>query len=267
MTSEAPAGPLCTRDSLVADLRASGVRAGRTLLVHASLSSLGWVAGGAVAVVEALLEVLGPDGTLVVPTMTGENSDPAHWSAPPVPRDWWAPIRQSMPAYDPRVTPSRFMGAIAEAVRTWPGTLRSAHPQTSFAALGPRAAEITEGHAIDSRLGERSPLARLEAIGAKVLLLGAPFANCSCFHLAEYRVPGPSEEVSFAAATDAGRQWITLRETRIDSDDFDALGTDFEREHPDLVRQGTVGASRTRLFPLADAVSYAEGWLRRHRTA
>ena len=77
-----PAGPLCTRDSLVTDLRAAGVAAGQTLLVHASLKSLGWVAGGTVAAVEALREVLGPDGTLVVPTMTGENSDPAHWSAP-----------------------------------------------------------------------------------------------------------------------------------------------------------------------------------------
>ncbi|MBN6040932.1 aminoglycoside N(3)-acetyltransferase [Amycolatopsis sp. 195334CR] len=260
-----PAGPLCTRDSLTADLRAAGVTAGQTLLVHTSLRSLGWVAGGAVAVVEALREVLGPDGTLVVPAMTGENSDPAHWSAPPVPPEWWEPIRRTMPAYDPAVTPSRMMGAVAEVVRTWPGARRSAHPQTSFAALGPRAAEITDDHALDCRLGEKSPLARLEAVEAQVLLLGADFANCSCFHLAEYRIPGPSEEVAFAALTPAGREWVTLTERRIDSDDFGSLGADFERDRP--VRQGTVGAARTRLFLLADGVSYAERWLREHRSA
>ncbi|AXB41808.1 aminoglycoside N(3)-acetyltransferase [Amycolatopsis albispora] len=265
MASEPPAGPLRTRDSLVPDLRAAGVGAGQTLLVHASLRSLGWVNGGAVTVVEALLEVLGPDGTLVVPTMTGDNSDPAGWSAPPVPEDWWAPIRATMPAYDPRITPSRMMGAIAETVRTWPGARRSAHPQTSFAALGPRAEEITRGHALDCRLGEQSPLARLEAAGAHVLLLGAGFANCSCFHLAEYRLPGPMEEVAFAARTDSGREWLTLKEKRINSDDFATLGTAYERDRP--VHNGQVGAAHTRFFPLADAVSYAERWLRTHRPA
>ena len=55
------------------------MRPGSVVLVHTSLSALGWVCGGAQAVVEALLDALGPDGTLVVPTHTGSNSDPAEW--------------------------------------------------------------------------------------------------------------------------------------------------------------------------------------------
>src|SRR5687768_2870661 len=105
-------------------------------MLHSSMHSVGFVAGGAQAVVQALLDVLGPEGTLVVPTHTPENTDPAGWSRPPVPQAWWATIREETPGFDPDRTPSRWMGRIAETVRCWPGALRSDHPQVSCAAIG-----------------------------------------------------------------------------------------------------------------------------------
>jgi aminoglycoside 3-N-acetyltransferase len=180
-----------TRASLGKDLSTLGLTAGDTVLVHSSLRSLGWVCGGAVAVVQALLDVLGPGGTLVVPTQTMDNSDPKHWSRPPVPESWWPVIREHMPAFDPVVSPAAGLGVIAEQVRTWPGAVRSDHPHTSFAAVGAAAAELMAEHELTSQLGERSPLAALERAGAKVLLLGTGFASCTAFHLAEYRVPDP----------------------------------------------------------------------------
>ncbi|MEU1182684.1 AAC(3) family N-acetyltransferase [Streptomyces sp. NPDC005820] len=259
MPTPPPTGPLVTRETLAAQLRELGVEPGEILLVHSSLRSLGWVCGGAVAVVQGLRDALGPNGTLVVPTQTGELSDPAVWSRPPVPREWWDTIRATMPAYDPLVTPSRGLGVIPETVRTWPGALRSAHPQTSFAALGARAAEVVEGHATDCRLGERSPLARLERLGARVLLLGAGYDTCTSFHLAEYRIPAPLVEIGRPGP----HGWETVTEVSIDSDRFDELGHDYERDRP--VVRGKAGAADVRLFPVADAVAYAERWLAVHR--
>ncbi|GHD53876.1 AAC(3) family N-acetyltransferase [Streptomyces mirabilis] len=264
MSTPPPTGPLVTRATLAAQLLELGVQPGETLLAHSSLSSLGWVNGGPVAVVQGLLDALGPDGTLVVPTQSGDLSDPALWSNPPVPEEWWSPIRATMPAYDPLVTPSRGVGVIPETVRTWPGALRSAHPQTSFAALGPRAAQIVEGHAPDCRLGERSPLARLEALDARVLLLGAGYDTCTSFHLAEYRIPSPLVEVGRPVRAPQGAtRWEVVTEVSVDSDRFDELGSDFERDRP--VVRGRVGAADVRLFPVADAVAYAERWLALHR--
>ncbi|MEW2257841.1 AAC(3) family N-acetyltransferase [Streptomyces sp. NPDC047869] len=260
MSTPPPTGPLVTRDSLAAELRRLGVESGETLLAHSSLSSLGWVNGGAVAVVQALLDALGPSGTLVVPTQSGDQSDPAVWRSPPVPEEWWDRIRATMPPYDPATTPSRGVGVIPETVRTWPGARRSAHPQTSFAALGPRAADVLDGHSRDCRLGERSPLARLERLGARVLLLGAGYDACTSFHLAEYRIPSPLVNVGRPAP---GGGWETVTEVSITSDRFDELGHDFERDRP--VVRGRVGAADARLFPVADAVAYARRWLRVHR--
>ncbi|MQY33286.1 SPBc2 prophage-derived aminoglycoside N(3')-acetyltransferase-like protein YokD [Streptomyces sp. RB17] len=260
MPTPLPTGPLVTRDTIAAQLRLLGVETGETLLVHSSLSSLGWVNGGAVAVVQGLLDALGPSGTLVVPAQSAQLSDPALWARPPVPAQWWDRIRATMPPYDPLTTPTRGVGVVPETVRTWPGALRSAHPHTSFAALGPRAREITDGHAPDCRLGEHSPLARLEKLGARVLLLGAGYDSCTSFHLAEYRITGPLVAVGRPAP---GGGWETVVEVSIDSDRFDELGHDFERDRP--VVRGRVGAADARLFPVADAVAYAERWLPLHR--
>ncbi|MFF2902444.1 aminoglycoside N(3)-acetyltransferase [Streptomyces sp. NPDC057966] len=263
MSIKPPSGPLCTRDSLASDLRAMGLCAGETLLVHSSLSSLGWVCGGPGVVVGALLDALGDSGTLVVPTHSADNSDPAYWENPPVPEAWWADIRASMPPFDARTTPTLGVGVVPETVRNWPGAVRSCHPQTSFAAVGPRATAIVDGHALDCRLGEHSPLARLEECGARVLLLGTGFETCTAFHLAEYRVPSPQTDISFAVTTPRGRVWATVRDTSIRSEDFDGLGAAFEKERQ--VVRGVVGGAQARLFDLADAVAYAEGWLSEHR--
>jgi aminoglycoside 3-N-acetyltransferase len=259
-----PTGPLVTRVTLAAQLRELGIRPGETVLAHSSLSALGWVCGGAISVVQGLLDALGPDGTLVVPTQSGDLSDPALWTSPPVPEEWWSAIRATMPAYDPLITPTRGVGVVPEAVRTWPGALRSAHPQTSFAAIGPGAAQVVDGHAPDCRLGERSPLARLEAIGARVLLLGAGYDACTAFHLAEYRIPSPLAEVGRPVlGPDGTARWEVVTEVSITSDRFDELGADFERDRP--VVRGRVGAADVRLFPVADAVAYAQRWLALHR--
>lgn len=150
-----------TVDSLYRELIRLGVQPGTTMLVHSSLSALGWVCGGPVAVLQALDQALGAAGTLVMPAHSGHLSDPAKWENPPVPSEWWETIRETMPAYESDATPTCWMGVIAATFRSLPGVRRSAHPQVSFAARGPQAEAIVTGHELEYSLGETSPLARL----------------------------------------------------------------------------------------------------------
>ena len=75
-----------TRRSLAADLRRLGLEPGSVVLAHSSLSSLGWVCGGSVAVVQALMDALAESGTVVMPTHSSDYSDPGKWEHPPVPK-------------------------------------------------------------------------------------------------------------------------------------------------------------------------------------
>ncbi|WP_193318992.1 aminoglycoside N(3)-acetyltransferase [Nonomuraea phyllanthi] len=256
------------RARLASDLAALGVGAGQVVLVHSALSRLGHVEGGPAAVVAALRELLGHDGTLAVPSGTSANSDTSpHYlrATAGMSLTELARYRSAMPAYDPRSTPTTAMGRIPEYVRTLPGALRSAHPHTSFAAIGPRAAAITGGHARDCLLGERSPLARLYDAGALVLLLGVGYDKCSAFHLAEYRYTGDPPRRSYRGVIDdgRGRGWYEFVDVNVDASDFEALGADFDRTG--AVRRGWAGAAQARFFPLAAAVDYAVGWFTTHR--
>lgn len=109
-----------TVSSMVKVLRRLGVRKGDILLVHSSLSMLGWVCGGPQAVILALQQTVGDKGTVVMPTHSGDWSDPAEWAHPPVPEDWIPIIRDHMPPYDPKMTPTRGVGILPECFRSFP---------------------------------------------------------------------------------------------------------------------------------------------------
>jgi aminoglycoside 3-N-acetyltransferase len=253
-----------TRASLAVDLADLGVRAGSVLVMHSSLSTLGWVCGGPVAVVQALLDVLGDGGTLVVPTHTPENSDPSGWSNPPVPESWWPMIRAETPGFDPAITPSRWMGLLAETVRTWPGARRSNHPQTSFAAVGPAAEAVVADHRLDEMLGERSPLARIYDLDGDILLLGVGHDSNTSLHLAEYRVPRPVRARVGAAVLAGGqRTWATWEDVDLEEGDFEVLGADLDASG--AVTTGPVGSADCRLMRQRAAVDFAVTWMAAHR--
>jgi len=253
-----------TRQKIAADLRALGVKSGMILLVHSSLSAIGWAPGGPVAAVQALMDALTPTGTLVMPAHTGDYSDPSEWRHPPVPEDWWPIIREHTPAFDPAVTPTRGIGRIAETFRTWPDVLRSYHPHMSFAAWGRYAEQITADHSLDYGLGEGSPLARVYDLNGWVLLLGVGFANNTSFHLAEYRVPNPPLKPAGGPILEDGqRVWKVMDDIDYDDEPFAALGADFEATGG--VDVGKVGLAECRLFRQLSAVDFAVTWLAEKR--
>jgi aminoglycoside 3-N-acetyltransferase len=254
-----------TVESLAADLRDLGVGAGDALLVHSSLSALGWVCGGAQAVVAALREVVTPSGTLVMPTFTGQYTDPAGWSDPPVPAGWVDRIREAMPPFRPAVTPTRGVGAVPECFRNYPDVARGGHPEVSFAAWGRSAEAVALDHGLDRGLGEDSPLARLYERDADVLLLGVGHDNDTSFHLAEYRAELPVETVTRGAPVleDGRRVRVEYEDIETSAADFPDLGADFERRVGSAT--GAVGAADARLASQPALVDFAVDWLEANR--
>lgn len=162
--------PAVTRTRLVTDLHALGLGCGDRVLVHSSLSAIGYVEGGPGTVVQALLDVLGPSGTLVMPSFQ-KGSEHV--------------LTRQGARFDVRTSPSE-MGAISEAFRKWPGVTRSLSPTHCLAGLGPDAATLLAGHEkCLVSVGHGSPFERLIGAGGRILLLGVGHGSDTTLHYVE----------------------------------------------------------------------------------
>lgn len=255
-----------TKEDITRMTRELGVMSSDTLIAHVRMSSMGWVCGSAQAVVEGLMDSVCDGGTLVMPAHSGANSDPAKWCNPPVPETWWEAIRESTPAFIPSVTPTRWIGAVAELFRTYPGVLRSDHPTGSFSAYGPHAGYITSGHALDFAFGDTSPLARLYELGGKVLLIGVGYENNTSMHLGEFRSGVMATERQGAAIMSGGRRvWAWYDELEGDSDRFGDIGAAYEAQGGSVAK-GLICQAPSMLMPVREIVGFTADFIKRSRT-
>ncbi len=254
-----------TRETIAADLRALGLATGDNVIVHSSVKAIGWVVGGAPTVVQALIDVVGDEGTIVTPSHSYGHTDPATWTSPRVRKDWISLIRETLPPFDPATTPTTHMGQIVEVFRTWPGTLRSRHPDASFCARGANAEFVTANHTYEMLQGNGSPLARLYDLDGKVLFIGVGYDRNTSFHLAEYRIDETPLRTTTTLIEEGGkRKWQSFQQIDNMNDEWlRELGAAFEADNPDnTISIGKVGLAECRLFSQKAAVDFATGWLR-----
>ena len=239
---------------------------GQTIMVHTSLSSLGFVCGGAQVIIEALFETVGTEGTIMMPTQSWKNLDPAigvHWEEP---ENWWPLIRENWPAYNKDITPTNTMGAVAEMFRKWPGALRSDHPARSVAAWGKHAEYLTSAHDLSNIFGDGSPIGKLYALDGLVLLIGVGYDKNTSLHLADVRAnyPGKHNSTEYSAVLEDGKRvWKQYETLSVDGEDFNEIGEAFENTCS--VRKAALGNGTITLMKQRELVDFAVTWIEQNR--
>ncbi len=188
--------------------------------------------------------------------------DPASWSSPPVPDKWLDHVRENLPVFDIRTTPTS-LGAVPETFRNWPGTTRSNHPLESVCARGPKAEEITSVHPLAYSKGHSGPFGRLFDLDSSVLLLGVGFNRCTALHYAESLVETRRETtVRFPELKNGHRVWVEVPNV---ADDLDTHFPVIGREYLATGRpsRGQVGEAEAVLIAMRDLVSFAVEYFKR----
>lgn len=226
--------------AVAAQLRALGVQPGGVLLVHASFRAVRPVEGGPPGLIRAFRDALGPDGTLVMPSWTGDDGSP----------------------FDPATTPaSADLGIVADTFWRLPGVARSEH-LFAFAAVGPRAEEVTSGPLPLPPHTPESPVGRVHDLDGQVLLLGVGHDADTTLHLAELRAGVPYRVPKHCTILRDGRP------VRIEYGENDhccerfALADGWLRARG-LQREGRVGHAHARLARARDVVEVARERLAR----
>jgi aminoglycoside 3-N-acetyltransferase len=222
-----------TVPEIVTQLEQLGVRSGDVLLVHASFRAVRPVAGGPDGLIDALRSAVGTDGTLVMPTMTAGDA-----------------------VFDPTFTPSVGMGATAELFWRRPGVVRSTHPGASFAAVGPRAAQICGPQPLSPPHGPDSPVGRVHDLDGEVLLLGVTHSEDTTLHLAE-AIANVPYSVSYPCVVEADGVARTVMIPETDHCCVRFLFVDEWLRARGLQREGKVGNADARLARSRDIVSVA----------
>ncbi len=269
--SEASDKQAVTRSLLVADLRRLGVREGGITMVHARMSAIGWVVGAAETVVRALLEALGPEGTL----MAYASWEDHVYSPDDRPAEHRDAYLADPPVFDAATAEvDRGYGRIPERVRTWPGAEHSGHPEAGVVAVGARARWLTEGHPRDDGYGAGSPFARLVEADGQVLMLGAPLDTVTMMHHAEAiaRV-GFKRRLTYRVAMANGERVTVRTFTDIDTSEgafpYEDLGLG-EDAFAVMARaalaagigvRGQVGRAESHLFPAPELTAFAVAWM------
>jgi aminoglycoside 3-N-acetyltransferase len=225
-------------------------------MVHASVRSVGPVTGGVNAIVQALLDVIGPAGTLA-----------AYVDYEPLHND--GDIETQV--FDRRTAPAaRDHGILHETIRTWPGALRSDHPDAGVAAIGALAEWITKDHPFQYGYGDGSPFEKIVRAKAKVLMLGAPLDTITLLHHAEHHARIPDKRVQKYRRLmpgPNGPQWIEFEEfetsdpvnDKLPANCFEQIANDYLSSGRGIV--GTVGAAQSTLLDGPDLVDFGIAWL------
>jgi aminoglycoside 3-N-acetyltransferase len=265
--------PIITKSQLVHDLTRLGVEAGQTVMLHASVRAIGWIVGGPDVVLQALCEVLTPEGTLMM-YAGWEEQQIEHF-------DEWPPARQAAylaecPPFDPATArANRKWSILTEYLRTIPGTQRSANPCASMVAAGAKAQWLTENHPLQYGYGPASPLAKLREIGGKILQIGVPIETLTLLHYSEHMANVPRKRIvrfRVPLLRDGQRVWVETEEFDTSQgirdwpggNYFAAIAQDFLASGHG--RSGTIGAAQAHLLDAATLHAFAVEWLEREFT-
>lgn len=255
-----------TKQRIINDLRKAGIKKGDTIMFHSSMTSIGWIVGGAVTVISALMEAVSDEGNLIMPTQSGDNGEPSNWKYPAVPESWWQIIREETPPYNSETTPTRGMGIIPETFRKYPNVYRSPHPTASFAAWGKNAQQVVETHPYDDPFGDGSPLAKLYQLNAMVLLVGIGLESITSLHYAEHKADLPNRPVENRGAAlleNGKRVWRTWKEPEFSDEDFHKIAADFEKQED--LSPVFIGQAESHIFNMRELIDYGVKWLKKNR--
>jgi aminoglycoside 3-N-acetyltransferase len=227
-----------TRDQLLR----LGVRSGGVLLVHTAFSKVKPIEGGPHGLIAALLTAVGPQGTLVMPSMSDDDDHP----------------------FDVARTPCAAMGVVADSFWRMDGVLRSDSPH-AFAAVGPAAGKITAPHPVELPHGPDSPVGRVHDLDGQVLLLGVRHDANTTIHLAENIAGVRYRRSASVTLLNQGRPTrYHYREVDHCCENFALMDTWLDGRG--LQRRGMVGQAHARLARSADIVDAALARLRESET-
>lgn len=253
-----------TKEDLREQLEYLGIRKGMTLLVHADMKRIGHIVGQEQALIEALMDTVGYEGTIVMPTFTPYLADPA-CQKHRVQRRYWTKERNGAYAFDRKLHMPTAKNTLAIQFLRNEGVARSYHPLYSFAAWGKYARLICDKHPLHFGLNADSPLGKLFDFNGYIVLLGSGYKACTMFQLARYRSQRfPVRITSAPIQNGTQTEWKKMLDIPHSAYGAEEIGAMLEEKK--VVRTAFIGMGSCRFFSCREAVNVASLYFNSEKT-
>lgn len=250
---------IITKEDITQQLQNIGVQRGMLLLVDACSEKMGYISGGIQTFIDALMEAVGYEGTIVMPSFTPQFIDPACTGSKKIDRENWELLRDTALPFHKKLSPPETTDAMVHQFMRNEGVVRSYHPIYSFVAWGKYAKIICDKHPLHFGLSKESPLGKLSELNGFVLLAGCSFKACTIFQLARYS----GEQLPIKIMTSPIEQnnqmiWKDMLDLEMDTSGFEVIGEVMEERK--IVKNMYINTSRCRFFSAREAVNIATAY-------
>ncbi|MGN1399099.1 MAG: aminoglycoside N(3)-acetyltransferase [Erysipelotrichaceae bacterium] len=250
-----------SKAEIIEQLNQLGLQSDMTVEVHSSFAKVGYVIGGPAAFNDALLQIVGEKGNIVMPCQDYYNTEPLFWQNPPVKMNLADKIRENMPGYDIYTSGHRLMGVLVDDIRSRKTAYHSYHPNCAFVAIGKDSKYLMSNQPLSFPLGMKSPLGKLYQLdNSYTLLIGCDYDNCTSWHLAEHLSMVRGIILQGGCIKKGGKNiWKKYLDYEVNSDEFIEIGRQYEKTAQ--VRIGKVGNAVCKFFKTREAIDFACGYL------
>lgn len=248
-----------TKEDIKQQLQNIGIQRGMLLLVDACSENMGYISGGIQMFIEALMDCVGYEGTIVMPAFTQRNVDPACKGADKINRENWDIVRDHAAPFHKKLHAPDTKDEMVHQFLRNDGVLRSYHPIYSFAAWGKYAKIICDKHPLHFGLSKESPLGKLSELNGFVLLAGCGYEDCTIFQLARYSGEQlPIKILSSPIEQNNQVVWKDMLDLEMNTNGFEVIGEVMEERK--IVKNMYINSARCRFFSAREAVNIATAY-------
>lgn len=252
-----------SKQEIVEQLTQLGLASDMTVEVHSKFSSAGFIIGGPAVFNDALLQVVGENGNIVMPCQDYYNTEPLFWENPPVSMNLTDKIRENTPGYDIYTSGHRLMGVLVDDIRSRKNAYHSYHPNCGFVSIGKDSKYLMSNQPLSFPLGMKSPIGKMYQMdNSYTLLIGVDYDNCTSWHLAEHMSMVRGIILQGGCIKKAGKDiWKKYLDYDLNSDEFIEIGRQYEKSAQ--VKIAKVANSVCRFFKMKEAIDFAYEYLKK----
>lgn len=254
---------ISTKEDIRQQLISMGIQKGMVILVQSNVKKLGYLAGGEQALIEAVMETIGYEGTMIMPSFTPQMADPS-CQKKSIDRERWQDVRDHSFAFDRKLSQPQYCDSLVHQFLRNEGVVRSYHPLYSFAAWGKYAKLLCDKHPLHFGLSQDSPLGKIVEFNGYVLLLGCEYEHCVMFQLARYSGEQlPIKIVSAPIENNKKILWKDMLELEYNTKNFSDIGEAMEDRF--VVKTSYIGNGLCRFFSAREATTLATAYFHIHK--